>query len=167
MNEWMITSPWLSKWVDLAHRWSMCILQEHRVYLKIEGCYIYVYFNRYFGTSLVVQWLTLWAPKTGSLGLIPCQGDRAHMPQLKISHVVMKNEDPTCHSWDLLLLGHSVPSNSLPPQGLQHRRLLCPSPSPRACSNSCPLSWWCHPTILSSVTPFSSCLQSFQHRGLF
>ena len=44
---------------------------------------------------------------------------------------------------------------------LQHTRFPCPSPSPRACSNSCPLSQWCHPTILSSVIPFSSCLHSF------
>ena len=47
------------------------------------------------------------------------------------------------------------------PHGLQHTRLLCPSPSPRVCSDSCPLSWWCHPIISSSVTPFSSCRQSF------
>ena len=45
--------------------------------------------------------------------------------------------------------------------------LPCPSPSPRACSNSCPLSWWCHPTISSSVVPFSSCLQSFPASGSF
>ena len=51
-------------------------------------------------------------------------------------------------------------SNSLWPHGLQHARLPCLSPSPRACSNSCPLSQWCHPTISSSVSPFS-CLQSF------
>ena len=44
---------------------------------------------------------------------------------------------------------------------LQHAWLPCPSPSPGACSNSCPLSWWCHPTISSSVIPFSSCFQSF------
>ena len=44
---------------------------------------------------------------------------------------------------------------------IQHARLSCPSPSPRVCSNSCPLSPWCHPTISSSVVPFSSCLQSF------
>ena len=49
---------------------------------------------------------------------------------------------------------------TLRPHGLQHARLPCPSPSPRVCSNSCPLNWWCHPTILSSVIPFS-CLQSF------
>ena len=47
------------------------------------------------------------------------------------------------------------------PHGLQHTRLLCPSLSPRICSNSCLLSLWCHPTISSSVTPFFSCLQSF------
>ena len=45
--------------------------------------------------------------------------------------------------------------------GLQHARLPCPSPTPGAYSNSCPSSWWCHPTISSSVIPFSSCLQSF------
>ena len=54
-----------------------------------------------------------------------------------------------------------VMSDSLWPQGLQHNSLPCPSPSPRACSNSCPSSRWCHPNILSSVIPFSSCLQSF------
>ena len=52
----------------------------------------------------------------------------------------------------------SVVSNSLRPHGLQHTRLPCPSPTPRACSNSCPLSHWCHPTILSSVTVTSSWL---------
>ena len=51
-------------------------------------------------------------------------------------------------------------SDSLWPCGLQHARLPCPSPSPGACSNSSPLSQWCHPTILFSVVPFS-CLQSF------
>ena len=49
--------------------------------------------------------------------------------------------------------------------GLQHARLLCPSQTPRACSNSCPLSQWHHPTISSSVFPFSSCLQSFPETG--
>ena len=52
-------------------------------------------------------------------------------------------------------------SDSWQPHGLQHTRLPCPSPSPGVCLNSFPLSQWCHPTILSSVIPFSSCLQSF------
>ena len=55
----------------------------------------------------------------------------------------------------------SVISDSLWPHDLQHTRFPCPSPTPRACSNSCPLSQWCHPTISSSFIPFSSCLQSF------
>ena len=56
----------------------------------------------------------------------------------------------------LLLLSRSVVSNTLRPHGLQRGMLPCPSPSPGACSNSCPLSQWCHPTISSSVVPFSS-----------
>ena len=58
-------------------------------------------------------------------------------------------------------------SKSLWPRGLQHTRLPCPSPTPRAYSNSCPLSQWCHPTISSSVIPLSSCLQSFPESGSF
>ena len=57
-------------------------------------------------------------------------------------------------------------SDSFRPQGLQHASLLCPSPSPEVCSNSCPLSQWCHPTTSSSVVPFS-CLQSFPALGSF
>ena len=53
------------------------------------------------------------------------------------------------------------------PHGLQHARLPCPSPSPRAWSNSCPLSWWCHPAISSAVVHLSSCLQSFSASGSF
>ena len=58
-------------------------------------------------------------------------------------------------------------SSSLQPHGLQRARLLCPSPSLRVCSKSCPLSPWCHPTISSSVVPFSSCPQSFSALGVF
>ena len=61
----------------------------------------------------------------------------------------------------------SVVSGSLWPHGLQHARPPCPSPSSGACSNSCPLSQWCHPTISSSVVPFSSCPQSFPGSGSF
>ena len=70
-------------------------------------------------------------------------------------------------SLSLFLFSCSVMSNSLQPHGLQHARLPCPSPSPGACLNSCPLSQWCHPTILSSVVLFSSCLLSFTASGSF
>ena len=64
-------------------------------------------------------------------------------------------------------LNQSVMSDSLWLHGLQHTWLSCPSPSSGACSNTCPLSWWCHPTISSSIIPFSSCLQSFPASGSF
>ena len=62
---------------------------------------------------------------------------------------------------------HSVMSDSLRPQGLQHARPPCPSPTPAVYSNSCPLSRWCHLTISSSVIPFSFCPQSFPALGSF
>ena len=61
----------------------------------------------------------------------------------------------------------SVMSDSLWPHGLQHTRPPCPSPAPRACSNSCQSSRWCHPTISPSGIPFSSHLQSFPASGSF
>ena len=71
-------------------------------------------------------------------------------------------------NWSLILrspssvqLSHSVFSDALWPHGLQHARLPCPSPCPGVCSNIYPLSWWCHPTISSTVVPFSFCFQSF------
>ena len=74
---------------------------------------------------------------------------------MKIEHTENKN------GWlSSLLFSYSVVFDSLWPHGLQHTRLPCPSSPPRTRSNSCPLSWWCHPTISSSVIPFS-CLQSF------
>ena len=56
---------------------------------------------------------------------------------------------------------------TLRPHRLQYARLPCPSLTPRGCTNSCPSSWWCHPTIWSSFVPFSSCLQSFPAPGSF
>ena len=67
----------------------------------------------------------------------------------------------SCPTLCSVQLSHSVVSNSFRPHGLQHARLPCPLPIPRACSNSCASSWWCHPTISSSVVPVFSSLQSF------
>ena len=67
----------------------------------------------------------------------------------------------------LVQFSHSVVSDSLRPHGLQHARLPCPSPTPRVYSNSCSLSLWYHPTISSSVIPFSSSLPSFPASGSF
>ena len=72
------------------------------------------------------------------------------------------NWRPECH---LAQFSLSVVSSSLQSHEVQHARLPCPSPTPRAFSNSCPSSQWCHPTSSSSVVPFSSCLQSFPASG--
>ena len=71
-----------------------------------------------------------------------------------------------CHTQSLLF-SYKVRSDSLWPHKLQHTKLPCSSLSPRVCSNSCPLSQWCHPTISSSVASFSSCPQSFPASGSF
>ena len=73
----------------------------------------------------------------------------------------------TVHYMCACISSHSVVSDSLRPHGLQYARLPCPSPTPGGSSNSCPLSWWCHPTISSFVVPFSSRLQSFPALGSF
>ena len=67
----------------------------------------------------------------------------------------------------MLLFSRSDVSDSWWHHGPQHARSPCPSLSPGDCPNSCPLNWWCHPTILSFVVPFSSCLQSFPTSGYF
>ena len=77
---------------------------------------------------------------------------------LKFLQVIMKPQS--------VQFSRLVVSDSLWPHRLQHASLPCPSPTPRACSNSCPLSWWCHPTISSSLVPFF-CLQSFPASGSF
>ena len=71
------------------------------------------------------------------------------------------------NSVDWVQFSRSVMSNSLQSHGLKHTRSPCPSPTPRVYSNSCILSQWCHPTISSTVVPFSCCLQSFPASGSF
>ena len=80
---------------------------------------------------------------------------------------VPKDLNLACFEPESVHFSCSVRSNCLQPRGLQHSRPPCPSPAPKACSNSCLLSWQCHPTISSTVIPFSSCLQSFPGSGSF
>ena len=74
------------------------------------------------------------------------------------------NKSPKCSS---VQFSHSVVYNSPWHYGLQHARPPCLSPIPRVYSNVCPLYWWCHPTISSSIIPFFSCPQSFPASGSF
>ena len=76
----------------------------------------------------------------------------------------LKSSIKAKNNWNLYLVSqfsHSVVSNTLRSHEPQHARPPCPSPTPRVHPNSCPLSWWCHPSISSSIVPFSCCPQSF------
>ena len=125
--------------------------------------------------SSVWPFATPWT--AGFQACLPITNSRNLLKLMSVGSVIPSNYLILCHS---LLLppsifpriswvqsSHSVVSNSLPSHELQHPRPPCPSPTPRVQPNSCPLSWWCHPTISSSVVPFSSCPQSFAASGSF
>ena len=117
------------------------------------------------GTFLVTQLPKLHTSNAEGLDSIPSQGSRSHMLQLMTLHAATKiwlsQITNQYLRFSSVQFSHSVLSDSLRPHGLKHSRPLCPSPTPRVYSNSCPLSWWCHPTISSSVVPFSAYLLSF------
>ena len=114
------------------------------------------------------------------LAILFSRGSSQPRDQTEVSHTAGRfftnwatREAYSLYSISLLLktnleVGKSLsPLNSWWPHGLQHTRLPCLSPSTRVCSNSCPLSRWCHPPISSSIVPFSSCPQSFPASGSF
>ena len=102
-------------------------------------------------------------------GTLPGNGNTCSQRtvKLRIQNIFMKRQTTYITGLSVSQFSHSVMSDSLRPHGLQHTRPPCPSPIPRTCSNSCPSSRWCHPTISSSVVPFFSCLQSFPASGSF
>ena len=91
------------------------------------------------------------------------------LAKVKAGNQRLRKMAPFCNFYKIssVHFSHSVVSDSLQPHWLQDVRPPCPSQTPRAFSNSCPSSRWCHPTISSSVVPFSSCLQSFPASGSF
>jgi len=97
----------------------------------------------------------------------PCSSEEKQMNKQKLNTNLTLYKSYTNHWTTLSQFSRSGVSNSLWLHGLQHARLPCPSPVPGVYSNSCPLSQWYHPTISSSVAPFSSCLQSFPASGSF
>ena len=126
--------------------------------------------------SSLTQWIIPFMDAVTS-NIIHCGGftHRGSVSQRKII-LGMHMPHGSWESWEpnkkpffdhQLLFNPSVMFDSLQPHGLQHTRLPCPSPSPRACSNSCPSCWWRYPTTSSSVAPFSSCPQSFPASGSF
>jgi len=115
--------------------------------------------------GFVVEWVSVrymqdWKP---GLGVVSMETLGALVWNV---NMIIHGQGRAVRNFMLLLFSCSVVSSSLWLHELQHTRLLCPSPTPGACSNSCPLSQSCHPTISSSVIPFS-CLQSFSGSGSF
>ena len=113
------------------------------------------------------QWIPacipLFPPNTSpSPPTLPAYGGPDPIPRC----LAVVHSDPSSYYFTVQS-SRSVVSDSLWPHGLQHTRPPCPSPASGVYSNSCPLSWWCHPAISCSVVPFSSCLQSFPASGSF
>ena len=138
-----------------------------------------VYFNWCWSwnSSILVIWyeqLTHWkSPWMGlslgwfcSLPLVQYCGPPSIVLQAYCSQVLIPWIFVTSTAYSSVQFSHSVMSDSLPPMDCS-TRLPCPSPTPGACSNSCPSSWWYHSIISYSVVPFSSCLQSFLPSGSF
>ena len=134
-------------------------LYEHMFSLLL-GTYLGMILLGYMGTLVLTFWATVKLfPKVATPVYIVISSVWGLVfPHYKL--LLLSVFFDSSHSSGLLLFSLSVMSNCLWPHGLQHARLPCPSPSPGV-SSLCPFSWWCHPTILSSVVPFSSCLQSF------
>ena len=107
--------------------------------------------GRFFSSSKVIFTTVYWLKHQG----------------IAVVHPVHSQTVVIASQFTSVQFSHSVMSDSLRPHGLQHSRPPCPSPTPRACSNSCQSSQWHHPTISSSVFPFSSCLQSCPASGSF
>ena len=117
--------------------------------------------------SVNLRWVKVWRCKS----LLEISNLRPQWFAEPLGEAAVSDHLCLTPSWLLLefsvQFSHSVVSDSLWPHGLQHSRPPYPSPTPRVHSNSCPLSQWCHPTISSSVIPFSSHLQSFPASGSF
>ena len=144
----------MSYWLVCFFHWLVCfflfVLLSSTV--EVEDIFQSIYFNEnevklQFQLAQLLLWIRVLYQ---SFGCLICKNE------FNNNRAAMGN----------LLFSCSVVSNSLRPRELQHTRIPCPSPSPGVCSNSRPLNQWCHPTISSSVIPFS-CLQSFPASGSF
>ena len=119
----------------------------------------------------ITVYQSFWSPQVE--GAVLSAGDIIQVRNLTLTvidpspRVLGRCDLKLSFGWSFSQFSRSLVSDSLQPHGLQHTRLSCPSPSPGVRSNSCPSNQWCHPTILSFVIPFSSCLQSFPASGSF
>ena len=118
--------------------------------------------------SRIHAWRIPWIEEPGGLWSLGSHRVRHNWSKLAHAHILSK----AIYIFNAISIKVSLDQSLSCVQlfathGLQHARFPCPSTTPRASSNSCPSSWWCHPTISSSVVPFSPCLQSFPASGYF
>ena len=152
------------------------LLDVHSGQLKTVGCHIkqssVISLQEAF--SYLNSWGGVWVTDTAIPG--PLVNSAIQKPAVSWLRVVCRNSLFQLQKFNnyTVFLKYFINFSSvtqlcstLRPHGLQHTRLPCPSPTPGVHSNSCPLSPWCHPTISSSVVPFSSCLQSCPASGSF
>ena len=131
------------RWLDsITYSMDMNLRKLQEIVKDREARHVAVH-----GVTKSRKWLSDWTTTTTLSLLLSKYAATSYVPSFQFSHSVM--------------------SNSFWSHGLQHARLPCPLPTPRAYSNSCPSSQWCHPTISSSAVLFSSRLQSFPASGSF
>ena len=111
--------------------------------------------------SIILTWRIPWTKEPGGLHSMDSQRVRYDWVTNTLSLIQNYKVCVCVFIFGFVAMHCSIMSDSLQPNGLQHTRIPCPSPSPGVCSNSCRLSQWCHWTTSSSVIPFSSCLLSF------
>ena len=154
-----IISFFFQSWITLQ---SVCVSVSH-LYPLIYwwlGCFHILVFVNYAAMNTEIH-VFFWVHVSAFV---------RRFPILELAFSFFLNKFLCCakaFKLDSVQFSHSVMSESLRSHGLQHTRLLCPPPTPRTYSDSCPSSWWCHPTISSSVIPFSSRLQLFPASGSF
>ena len=137
-----VAQPWQTLCTLMG--WSLLCSSVHGIFF-------------FFFQVRILEWVAF-----SSFGGSSPKGIQMVAPEMStLSGGFFTTEPPMNPNCSISQFSYSVLSNCLWPHGLQHTRLLCPSPTPGAYSISCPLNRWCHPTILSSVIPFSSCLKSF------
>jgi len=149
-------------------RVQQMLLYETSVFLLRVNCLPSLWNFKLPLISFVFSWG--WYLRSGlNFGELPSSpGSLCHISSVRLlSHVWQYAAPLDYRTPGFLQFSHSVMSDSLRPQELQHARPPCPSPTPRVHPNSCPSSWWCHLAISSSVVPFSSCSQSFPASGSF
>ena len=162
-----VSRTWQVDFYPLDHQGSPLNFKKFQTYREVARIHpdfstVNSFFSLYIYTYSFC-W-TIWGTVIGMMPFLPKTLQHAW---LKRKDILLHDHNTVLslrkHNADLLLLfSRSFVSDSLRPRGLQHARLPCPSLSSRACSDSCPLNQWYHPTISSSLAPCSSCLQSFQ-----